>query len=71
MDYIDRQFNKIFNTKGEALSLKIHAESGNTNWLNITEHEYDELIAPRLEIVIGYLRNKQFLRDQINNLEGA
>jgi len=39
MDYIDRQFNKIFNTKGEALSLKIHAESGNTNWLNITEHE--------------------------------
>ena len=39
MDYIDQQFNKIFNTKGEALSLKIHAESGNTNWLNITEHE--------------------------------
>jgi len=39
MDYIDRQFNKIFNTKGEVLSLKINAESGNTNWLNITEHE--------------------------------
>jgi len=35
------------------------------------EKDYDELIAPRLEIVIGYLRNKQFLRDQINNLEGA
>jgi hypothetical protein len=39
MDYIDQQFNKIFNTKGEALSLKINAESGNTNWLSITEHE--------------------------------
>ena len=39
MDYIDQQFNKIFNTQGEALSLKINAESGNTNWLSITEHE--------------------------------
>jgi hypothetical protein len=39
MDYIDQQFNKIFETKGEAISLKIQAEGAHTNWLNITEHE--------------------------------
>jgi len=50
MDYIDQQFNKIFNTEGEALSLKIHAESGNTNWLSITEHE--------AELIKGILKDR-------------
>lgn len=39
MDYIDDQFNKIFESKGETLSLKIQAEGAHTNWLSITEHE--------------------------------
>ena len=43
MDYIEQQFNKIFETKGETLNLKIQAEGAHTNWLSITEHE-EELI---------------------------
>lgn len=39
MDYIEQQFNKIFETKGETLNLKIQAEGAHTNWLSITEHE--------------------------------
>jgi hypothetical protein len=39
MDYIEYQFNKIFETKGETLNLKIQAEGAHTNWLSITEHE--------------------------------
>jgi hypothetical protein len=39
MDYIDKQFNKIFETKDEILNLKIHAEGAETHWLNITAHE--------------------------------
>jgi len=39
MDYIEQQFNKIFETKGEALNLKIQADGAHTNWLSITEHE--------------------------------
>jgi hypothetical protein len=39
MDYIEQQFNKIFETKGENLNLKIQAEGAHTNWLSITEHE--------------------------------
>jgi hypothetical protein len=39
MDYIKYQFNKIFETKGETLNLKIQAEGAHTNWLSITEHE--------------------------------
>ena len=39
MDYIDDQFNKIFESKGETLSLKIQVEGAHTNWLSITEHE--------------------------------
>jgi hypothetical protein len=39
MDYIEQQFNKIFETKGETLNLKIQAEGAQTNWLSITEHE--------------------------------
>ena len=35
------------------------------------DKDYDETIAPRLKTIIGYLRNKQFIRDQINELEGA
>jgi hypothetical protein len=37
----------------------------------IMTKDYDETIAPRLKTIIGYLRNKQFIRDQINELEGA
>ena len=33
------------------------------------DKDYDETIAPRLKTIIGYLRNKQFIRDQINELE--
>jgi len=39
MDYIEQQFNKIFETKGETFNLKIQAEGAHTNWLSITEHE--------------------------------
>jgi hypothetical protein len=35
------------------------------------EKDYDETIAPRLKTIIGYLTHKQFIRDQINELEGA
>jgi len=35
------------------------------------EKDYDEVIAPRLKTIIGYLRHKQFIRDQINELEGG
>jgi len=39
MDYIEQQFNKIFETKGETFNLKIQAEGAHTNWLSISEHE--------------------------------
>ena len=39
MDYIDQQFNKIFESKNETIRLKIQAEGAHTNWLSITEHE--------------------------------
>jgi hypothetical protein len=39
MDYIEHQFNKIFETKNEILNLKIQADGAHTNWLNITAHE--------------------------------
>ena len=39
MDYIQLQFNKIFETQDEIFSLKIHAEGAETHWLNITPHE--------------------------------
>jgi len=39
VDYIEQQFNKIFETKGEALNLKIQADGAHTHWLSITEHE--------------------------------
>ena len=39
MDYIEHQFNKIFETKGETFNLKIQTKEAHTNWLSITEHE--------------------------------
>ena len=39
MDYIEQQFNKIFETQDEIFNLKIQAEGAHTNWLNITAHE--------------------------------
>ena len=50
MDYIEQQFNKIFETKGETLSLKIHAEGAETHWLSITEHE--------AELIKGILKER-------------
>jgi methyl coenzyme M reductase subunit D len=39
MDYIEHQFNKIFEAKGENFNLKIQTKEAHTNWLSITEHE--------------------------------
>ena len=35
------------------------------------EKDYDEVIAPRLKTIIGYLTHKQLIRDKINELEGG